>query len=94
MYEVSKFDAIDDLSSFLGTIVDSLRGLSVRAKVTKAFTEYVVAVKVLFNRHMQFERTKGLIQHLESCTCSFEKKSKIAPGRYQISAMLNQKWQR
>ncbi|NJK52916.1 MAG: hypothetical protein HC936_08975 [Leptolyngbyaceae cyanobacterium SU_3_3] len=91
MLEASDYDAVDNVSPFLGAIVDSLCGLNSTAEVTKAMTEYVDMVNFVFRRHLNFEWTKETIVLLDRRIRSF-KKAKFAFEKYQVSGMHTQKW--
>lgn len=54
----SDSDAKDNVSPFLGGLVDSMYGLFVAVETTKTLTEYVDMVKFLCKRQSRFEGTK------------------------------------
>lgn len=54
MLEDSDFDSIENVSTFLCRLVDSLFGLTKTGKTNSAFTEYINMVNFLFKGHESF----------------------------------------
>lgn len=55
MVEDSDFNSIDNVSSFLGRLVDSHFGVTKNSETTSPFTEYADLVIFLFKCHKSFE---------------------------------------
>lgn len=55
MLEIFDSGFIDNVSSFLSGLVDSLCGLTRPTETTSSVTEYLDTVNYLFKRHKSFE---------------------------------------
>lgn len=89
--EASVFDAIDNLSPFLGAIVDSICAPYHSTEVTESSIEYADTVNFSFKCHCIVEWTEEALQHLKSCIRSLNKKGRFGLCRYWTSRMLAQK---
>lgn len=92
MMEASDFDFVDNVSSFLGGLVDIFCSLTETGETTMSLAAYVDLVTFLFRRHMTFELSAEFKQHLQTLVQFSRSKETAVFGRYQPSGMLTQKW--
>lgn len=90
MLETSDFNAVDDVSFFVGALVDTFCGLSSIAEVTTTLTEYIDIVNFVFRRHKSFEWTKEATELFEIYIESFMKKARTAFRNYEASEQLTE----
>lgn len=65
MLRASNVDAVDNIISFFGVLVDIFSGLCNTDEVASAVVTYVDILNFVFKHHMNFKRITESMQHLE-----------------------------
>lgn len=76
MLEALDFIKVDQLSLFLGSVVDLLCGKESRAEVTAVFTLYVEFISFFFRRRLISFWASGTLSELDEKRKEFKKKKK------------------
>lgn len=87
MLEAVDYDNIDNVSTFLGCLVDRMCGIETTEPVTKSFKQYVDMFRYMFRRYKIPGWTDAELERLSIIIRSLKIKSREVFGKYQKSGM-------